>query len=211
MTWHASTTLEKELIQTHFGSNARVIIARNLPTKLQVDNRSYASHRPNRTFRVVFLSRISRSKNLDFALKVLQQVNQQIEFDVWGTSEDLNYLESCQKHANRLPKNIHVRFCGSAEQSQVVEILGRYDLLFLPTRGENYGHVIAEALTAGTPVLISDRTPWRDLNKHNVGWDLSLDDINPFVTALGEAEAKANQRRRRLAQTYFNFCLQNAA
>jgi hypothetical protein len=28
------------------------------------------------------------------------------------------------------------------------------DLFFLPTRGENFGHVIAEALSVGTPVLI---------------------------------------------------------
>ena len=34
-----------------------------------------------------------------------------------------------------------------------------YDLLFLPTKGENFGHVILESMSAGTPVLISDTTP----------------------------------------------------
>ena len=48
------------------------------------------------------------------------------------------------------------------------------DLFFLPTRGENFGHVIAEALSVGTPVLISDQTPWRKLAAVGLGHDLPL-------------------------------------
>jgi glycosyltransferase involved in cell wall biosynthesis len=36
-----------------------------------------------------------------------------------------------------------------------------YDLFAFPTLGENFGHVIFESLRVGTPVLLSDRTPWR--------------------------------------------------
>ena len=43
---------------------------------------------------------------------------------------------------------------------QVHETFGKYDLFVFPTRGENFGHVIPEALAAGTPILLSDRTPW---------------------------------------------------
>jgi glycosyltransferase involved in cell wall biosynthesis len=46
--------------------------------------------------------------------------------------------------------------------------------LLLPTAGESFGYVIFEALAAGCPVLISDRTPWRDLDRSGVGWDLPL-------------------------------------
>ena len=34
----------------------------------------------------------------------------------------------------------------------------------MPTRGENFGHAIFESLQVGTPVLLSDQTPWR----HNI-------------------------------------------
>ena len=35
--------------------------------------------------------------------------------------------------------------------------------MFLPSKGENFGHIIMESLAASTPVIISDLTPWKDL------------------------------------------------
>jgi hypothetical protein len=49
-----------------------------------------------------------------------------------------------------------------------------YHFLYLPTRGENFGHAIAESLNHATPVIISDQTPWRKLERIGVGWDLPL-------------------------------------
>jgi glycosyltransferase involved in cell wall biosynthesis len=54
-------------------------------------------------------------------------------------------------------------------------------LLLLPTHGENFGHSIIEALSVGCPVLISDRTPWKDLEKAGVGADLPLDQPERFT------------------------------
>lgn len=62
--------------------------------------------------------------------------------------------------------------------------LSAYDLFLLPTLGENYGHVIHEALLAGCPVLISNRTPWRNLEALGIGWDLPLEDPEQFRTVL---------------------------
>lgn len=44
----------------------------------------------------------------------------------------------------------------------------------MPTFNENYGHAIVESFVAGLPVVISDRTPWRNLEKINAGWDIPL-------------------------------------
>jgi hypothetical protein len=44
----------------------------------------------------------------------------------------------------------------------------------MATWGENFGHSIAEALNHGLPVVISDRTPWRNLHKISAGWDIPL-------------------------------------
>ena len=41
--------------------------------------------------------------------------------------------------------------------------ISEYNLFVLPTLGENFGHVIIEALTLGIPVLLSDRTPWTSI------------------------------------------------
>ena len=58
--------------------------------------------------------------------------------------------------------------------------------------GENFGHSIFESLLAGRPVLISDQTPWLNLNTFNVGWDIPLNQQPAFINAL-EAAAAWNQ------------------
>jgi glycosyltransferase involved in cell wall biosynthesis len=82
-------------------------------------------------------------------------------------------------------------------------MLREHDLFFLPTLGENYGHVVQEALLAGCPVLLSDTTPWRGLQALGVGWDLPLDDEAGFRAVLracvqmGPAEHAALSARAR--------------
>jgi glycosyltransferase involved in cell wall biosynthesis len=66
----------------------------------------------------------------------------------------------------------------------VSETLSTYDLFFLPTFAENFGHSIAESMSVGTPVLISDNTPWRELEAKKWGWDFSLVQKENFVKAI---------------------------
>ncbi len=54
----------------------------------------------------------------------------------------------------------------------------------MPSTNESFGYVIHEALAAGCPVLISDRTPWRDLEARGVGWDVDLNDVSDFTRVL---------------------------
>ncbi len=195
--WHASTNEESTLIRDRMGASSNVAIARNIPANFlnnQIASGQKSNPRPlNGPFRIIFLSRIARMKNLDFALKVLAKVDVVVRFDIWGTLEDSDYWDTCQQLINVLPENIDARYCGVVEHSAVTALFGEYELFFLPTRGENYGHVIAEAVSAGTPLLISDQTPWRDLATQGVGWDLSLDDgEDAFVQAICEAKGKSH-------------------
>ncbi|UUZ68378.1 glycosyltransferase [Polaromonas sp. P2-4] len=115
--------------------------------------------------RVCFLSRIAPMKNLDYALRVLAQVREPVRFSIYGPQEDVAYWLECQRLIDALPANIAVEVRGSVEHQHVATALTQHDLFFLPTRGENFGHVIHEALRAGMPVLISDQTPWRHLEQ----------------------------------------------
>ena len=57
----------------------------------------------------------------------------------------------------------------------------------MPTLGENYGHAIFEAMTTGVPVMISDQTPWRNLEQMKVGWDIPLQMKDKFREAITQA------------------------
>ncbi len=123
-------------------------------------------------------------KNVYGAIELLQHVAGRVTFDIWGPIEDSAYQLRCQQLASGLPENIQVRWCGVIQPQCVGNVMSRYDAMLLPTFGENFGHAIVEALSAGCPVVISDRTPWRGLEKAGVGWDLPLDCPGTFHQAF---------------------------
>lgn len=189
ITWQASSEREKAEILSGFRSLAaeQVVVAPNLARDEQRTSMSVAGESEgNRPCRVCFLSRISPKKNLDFALRVLARVKTPLVFTIYGPQEVASYWVTCQKIIDSLPAHIQVAYQGEVPASSVRDALAGHDLFFLPTRGENYGHVIYEALDAGLPVLLSDQTPWKDLEANHVGWALPLDSIQPFVDVIDE-------------------------
>lgn len=134
--------------------------------------------------RMVFISRISPVKNLDFLLAVLSRVQARVVLDVYGPIEAQDYWETCRRQIGQLPEQIEVNYCGEREYHEVNPTLARYHLFCLPTHGENFGHAIFEALAAGRPVLISDRTPWRNLAAQQAGWDIPLSAPEAYATTL---------------------------
>jgi glycosyltransferase involved in cell wall biosynthesis len=157
------------------------------------------ARRPGVPLRVCFLSRISPMKNLDFALGVLSHVRVAVRFSIYGPIEDRRHWALCQKLIAVLPPHIEVGYKGQVDHHEVVPTLARHDLFLLPTRGENFGHVIHEALSAGLPLLISDRTPWRKLAEKGVGWELPLDDQAAFARRIEEMAGWSNADFHRVA------------
>ncbi len=139
---------------------------------------------PAQPLKVCFLSRISPKKNLRFAIDVLRQVDRPIEFHVYGPAEHEAYVAECRSLAESAGKKLHVSWHGDIPHEKVRSVLGQHHLFFLPTLGENFGHAIFEALAAGVPVLISDQTPWRDLEERGAGWAKPLADQRGFIEVV---------------------------
>lgn len=182
--WHASSNYEADDIRRVIGLKAKIKIACDIA--IPKENIVMAMREISQPLRVVFLSRISPMKNLNAALAILKNVKSTVIFHVYGPIEDKNYWTECQACSISLPENISYQYSGELFPAQVPDMLAQYDLFFLPTLGENFGHVIAEALSSGLPVLISDQTPWRDLSKKRLGWDLPLQNLDLFAVAIDE-------------------------
>jgi glycosyltransferase involved in cell wall biosynthesis len=182
--WQASSQYEAEDIRKHWGLDARITVA---PDLVGISNPALNSRRSTKmagSLRVVFLSRISPMKNLDFALRCLDGIKGDLHLDIFGPLEDQEYWIKCQNIIAALPDNVTVNYHGELPHHRVADVLSEYDLFFLPSHGENFGHVIIEAMSAGCPVLISDRTPWRDLLQTGVGWDVPLEKLKVFQQIL---------------------------
>jgi glycosyltransferase involved in cell wall biosynthesis len=201
--WQASSEYETEdIVRVINIKPAAIHVAIDLSSKTIPGLEEGISGRPvseAADLRLVFLSRITREKNLDYALRVLNKVTTRVVFDIYGPAEDATYWKECQELIGQSPANVTVNYLGGVKPDQVLQILSGYDLFFFPTTGENYGHVIAEALMAGTPAVISNETPWRNLQADGFGWDLSLAQMDSFVTvietlALMNAEERLQKR-----------------
>jgi glycosyltransferase involved in cell wall biosynthesis len=134
--------------------------------------------------RVIFLSRIHPVKNLALALEILSGVGGKIEFDIFGPIQDLAYWRKCETLINALPDNVKVQYKGQVEPESVESVFSLYHLFLFPTKTENFGYVITEALSAGCPVATSDQTPWKDLNEKNAGWWIPLSQVEMFRAAV---------------------------
>ena len=182
--FHATTPQEKQTIENYFG-NVKVSIANNLPD-LQQPILSTIEKKVGE-LKIVFVARILEIKNLNFLLLNLQNVTSKIDITIAGPIEDKDYWKVCLETIKTFSPNIKVNYLGEISPSQVMPLIQQHHLYCLPTQGENFGHSIFESFMIGRPVLISNKTPWLNLNKKNAGWEINIIEQNSFVEFIEEA------------------------
>ncbi|MBL7698734.1 MAG: glycosyltransferase [Chitinophagaceae bacterium] len=182
--FHATDNQEKTDIQRYFKNTAQVYLIENIPNA-----NTLWTARPKKRgdIKCVFVSRIHPIKNLLYAINVVKSLaGCTVQFDVYGAIEDDKYFQKCRESVSRANPHIQVNFKGPVANTHLFKVLEEYHLMFLPTQGENFGHVIFEALSCGCIVLISDKTPWSDVNESNAGWALPLTDNRNFAKKIKE-------------------------
>jgi glycosyltransferase involved in cell wall biosynthesis len=187
ITWHASTRLEAEEIKKAFGKSAKVITAVNLSAHRQLH---YAEkQKPENGCQLVFISRIAAKKNLVPVIAQLKKLPAELKvnFDIYGPVDEEAYWNECLEVMKVSPANIRIHYKGPIENNKVQQMLSGYHFSVLYTRHENFGHSIIESMAAGCPVIISDQTPWRNLEEKKCGWDIPVDNEE----LLGEVLIKA--------------------
>lgn len=157
--WQATNEVERGQIRSVAqASPAAIALAAN-PLNLHPQSEPRGERRPG-PLRVIFLSRIAPMKNLDYLLDAIAQVHAALTLTVIGPVGDPAYWAACRQRADSLPPHIGFNYAGELAPERVPQAFADHDLFVLPTRGENFGHAIFESLAAGTPAIISDRTPW---------------------------------------------------
>ncbi|WP_340102822.1 glycosyltransferase family 4 protein [Rhodohalobacter sp. 8-1] len=182
--WGVTNDLEKnDLISALDINQDKIYTLPNLPSSnirpLFLPKKKPAS------LKIAFLSRVSPKKNLKYVIEILSKVSSHdVELNMYGVIDDRHYWEEVKKEIKNLPKNVKAIYRGTVRHDKVFETIEKHHLFFLPTLGENFGHAISESLLSGTPVLISDQTPWRNLEEKGLGHDLSLSDRNGYLNII---------------------------
>ena len=187
--FHATNPNEISQIKNIFGNDSSVFLAPNLGRKNLQEIKKPIKEKDK--LRIVNIARIAPEKNQLFALNILRDIKSDVVYDLFGPIYKEEYWYECKKTINQLPSNIKVRYHGPLHENKIQKTLSSYDFLFTPSITENFGHIILESLSASTPVIISDNTPWKKLYENKVGWNIPLEKRNDFIAAI-ETAAQMN-------------------
>lgn len=168
--FHATSTEEKESIAAIF-PKAEIIVQPNL---IEVQCNDAPTAKSND---IVFLGRINPIKGIDNLINALSLSRLFMESDgkliiVGGARlpEEVEYKEQLEKLIAKLNLAGRVVFAGSKVGDEKFRLLNNAKALVLPSKSENFGNVVTEALSQSTPVIASKGTPWQVLDEHRMGW-----------------------------------------
>ena len=108
-----------------------------------------------------------------------------------------------------LPVTIQVRYKGAIQGEDAPSKISEYDFFVLTSEGENFGHSILEAMTEGLPVIISDRTPWIDLEQQKVGWDVNVRNTKDLTSAINMSLSLSQQEYAEFSLNSYNYVLKH--
>lgn len=200
ITFHATTDEEKKDIEVVFGKNTKIVVANNLPEQ---KTRTFTiKTKPENTLKLVSIARIAPEKNTLFAITLLKYCKQNVVFDIFGPIYTQEYWNKCLKVINEMPANITINYKGALPHDEIDTTLQQYHALFLPSTGENFGHIIIEAMSNACVPIISDKTPWQNLATQNVGFDINLANPEQFTTTIDKLAS--------MNETNFNEMAKNA-
>lgn len=205
VTFQASSQLEALDINAALGNSVRVSVAPDVAAPISASPPRRAPKQA-KFARLIFLGRISRMKNIDWLIREVGFVKANFELLIYGPIEDQVYWRTCEDAIADCTGSDRIIYRGPIQPSDVSGVLSAADGLVLPSLGENYGQVVAEALASGCPPIVSDRTPWQMLNASGAGWCIPLEEPDSWrsaiirLAAMSEAKhASLRSAARRLA------------
>jgi glycosyltransferase involved in cell wall biosynthesis len=208
--FHATNDSEANDIRKKIGNRLSIITVANFTRKITAENIKFAKKDAGE-LKLVSIARISQEKNTKFALEALSNIDKgQITFDLYGSINDEDYWNACKDIIKKLPKNIVVNHKGTVRSEKVAQTFAQYHFALMPSLGENFGHSLAESMMAGTPVITSTGTPWRNLEQTGAGWDIDLKDEGRFEKVINDCVNMEQEAYNRLSESATEYALAQA-
>lgn len=130
---------------------------------------------------LLFLSRVHVKKGIEILFDAWKRIHS--EFAEWqllvvGNGE-AEYIQSLENKVECLGLKDSIKILPPVFGNDKIRLYQESALFCLPSFSENFGMVIAEAMSCGTPVITTTNCPWDILNETNTGWcvDLSVDNL----------------------------------
>jgi glycosyltransferase involved in cell wall biosynthesis len=160
---------------------------------------------PERKY-VLYMGNLHPHKNLEKLIAVWSRVQKRWPEHVLmivGPGPG-RYVEYLQGFIQRLGLADRAKLCGPIYEMDKWLILDSAETVVLPSRSENFGLVVAEALYCGTPVVASRGTPWACLETEGFGHWVDTED-GLLSDAIDDVLAWSAERRREMAWKARNY------
>ena len=161
---------------------------------------------------VLFMGRISPIKAIPTLMAAIAKLAKQgrvVDLDIVGGGAP-DYVDELKARAARLGVNDLVVWHGDKRDAEKQQLLSRAHVLVLPSLSENFGFVVAEAMAAGLPVIVSSGVGVAEkVLEYGAGLVFPVGDDEALASALaicldpGDAEGRS-QRAYQCASKEFS-------
>jgi glycosyltransferase involved in cell wall biosynthesis len=178
--WHATTEQEKTSIQNAFGTKCKIWVVPNFPRTVAHQR----TKKNERELQLVTVAVISPMKNHLLVLNALKKIPYNITYEIYGPIKDAAYWQSCQEVIASLPSHVKVSYKGDLQPDHLEQALNNAHVFIQPSKSENFGHSLFEAMTAGKPIITSHNTPWNELAENRAGVNVAIGDASEIEKAI---------------------------
>ena len=201
---HATCQQEAEYCR-QFGYKGPIAVIPNCVVLPQGVNLKTSIYEVEGRRQIGFLGRLHPIKNVEniiYALgKLTPSQREHISFQIMGKYDD-RYESWLKEEVKRIGVEANVEFVGFVSGKEKYDRLTKLTALMVPSKQENFGMIVPEALICGTPVYASLGTPWNELNDCHCGWwrdnePSTIANIICEILKMDESELLAMGRRGR--------------
>jgi len=168
--FHSTNPVETLQIKQNFPKAGSLI---EIPNYIQIPGKQSVEIKNQ----LLFLGRINPLKNIDLLIKAFGKLPSEIalNFKLKIAGEALlEYEQQYLKYLRSLIKDLqldnNIEFIGGVYGNQKEKLLAESYCLVLPSKSENFGNVVIEALCQGTPAIVTKNAPWEIIEKKKAGY-----------------------------------------
>ena len=190
------------------GKPLRVI--HNGTNTLETPQLTSESYKPIKPF-LFSLGVLTRTKNFHSLLPIVQQ-NEQIELVIAGRPDDQDYKRYIIEEANKMGIGDNIRLLGAVSEKEKSWYIQNCCAFALPSLTEGFGLPVAEAMSAGKPLFLSNRTALPEIGS-NVAFyfpDFSASSMQRTF-AEGMKTYRRLHMKEHIKQRCTDFCWNKAA
>ena len=172
--WHATDEKEKEFIQNKIGMQVKILVAGNFVNALPP--LPLINKEPGQLV-LGTVALISPMKNYKAIAEALLKCTGSVTWHIYGGVKDEPYWKECKDVIKQLHSDNHVVYHGMLAPDELQKALETIHVFIMPSESENFGHAIAEALSAGKPVITTNTTPFVELTNEKAGTTVAIDQL----------------------------------